>query len=62
MLTDGEDNMSSSVPWSVAQHLQKLGITLDAIPLAGMNATLAALCGASGGLSVDSSRSAICVG
>ena len=61
VLTDGEDNMSSSVPWSVAQHLQKLGITLDAIPLAGMNSTLAALCGASGGLcfDVDSQEQAI---
>lgn len=53
VLTDGEDNMSSSLPWSVAQHLQHSGITLDAIPLAGMNTTLAALCRASGGLCFD---------
>jgi ubiquitin-protein ligase len=53
VLTDGEDNMSSSRPWSVAQHLQRSGITLDAIPLAGMNTTLAALCHASGGLCFD---------
>jgi len=53
VLTDGEDNMSTSLPWSVAQHLQDAGITLDAIPLAGMNTTLAALCRASGGLCFD---------
>ena len=53
VLTDGEDNMSSSLPWSVAQHLQQSGIMLDAIPLAGMNTTLAALCRASGGLCFD---------
>ena len=35
------------LPWF--KNLQKLGITLDAIPLAGMNGTLAALCGAAFG-------------
>jgi ubiquitin-protein ligase len=61
VLTDGEDNMSSTLPWSVAQHLQRSGITLDAIPLAGMNTNLAALCRASGGLcfEVDSQEQGI---
>jgi ubiquitin-protein ligase len=53
VLTDGDDNRSSTQPWAAAEHLQAAGITLDAIPLAGMNATLAALCAATGGLCFD---------
>jgi hypothetical protein len=46
VLTDGADNASVLAPWQLAQHLQARSITLDAIPLAGANATLATLCAA----------------
>ena len=50
VLTDGEDNASSRAPWEVARMLQDRGIVLDAIPLAGANSTLHAMCTASRGL------------
>ena len=53
VLTDGEDNASSTRPWQLAQLLQRSDVLLDAIPLAGVNATLRGLCVASGGLCLD---------
>lgn len=50
VLTDGEDNASESLPWHVAKLLQDSSIFLDAIPVAGPNITLQALCHSSGGL------------
>lgn len=53
VLTDGADNASQNAPWHVAQFLQQRGIVLDAIPLAGANSTLHALCASAGGLCFD---------
>jgi ubiquitin-protein ligase len=53
VLTDGQDNASRTAPWELAQALQRRGVLLDAIPLAGANATLRGLCAASGGLCLD---------
>jgi hypothetical protein len=50
VLTDGEDNASSQLPWQVAQYLQQHNILLDAIPLAGNNSILQSLTSVSGGL------------
>jgi ubiquitin-protein ligase/Mg-chelatase subunit ChlD len=50
VLTDGEDNASTQLPWEVAQFLQQKGIVVDAIPLAGANRTLQSICTASGGM------------
>lgn len=48
-LTDGEDNSSSQQAYQVARMLQDRGIVLDAIPVAGANRVLHAMCVASGG-------------
>lgn len=53
VLTDGEDNSSTRLPWRVAHYLQQNGLILDGIPLAGHNGTLQTLCSASGGLCFD---------
>ena len=50
VLTDGEDNASTRAAWQVTQYLQQKGILLDAIPLAGANTALQAMCIASGGI------------
>jgi ubiquitin-protein ligase len=53
VLTDGEDNASKTQPWHVAQYLQRNGLMLDGIPLAGQNLKLQSICTASGGLCFD---------
>jgi ubiquitin-conjugating enzyme E2 D/E len=55
VLTDGEDNASGQAAWQVAQFLQQRGILLDAIPVAGANPTLQAMCTAAGGLCFNAS-------
>jgi len=50
VLTDGADNASGKAPWEVARLLQDQHVVLDAIPLAGPNSTLHAMCMATGGL------------
>ncbi|CAM9220216.1 unnamed protein product [Ectocarpus fasciculatus] len=51
VLTDGDDNQSKMLPWSVAQSLQQRGVVLDAIPLAGgSQKILQAMCHACSGV------------
>ena len=52
VLTDGEDNSSSTPAWELAHSLQTRSIVLDAIPVAGPNQTLQAVSVASKGLAL----------
>ena len=53
VLTDGEDNSSTTAAWELAHSLQKRSFVLDAIPVAGPNKTLQAVSVASRGLALS---------
>ena len=52
VLTDGEDNASTSSAWQVAQWCQEHGVIVDAFPCAGPNDALHGISTATGGVCV----------